>query len=171
MSGELLIGCGQSREKRVSLGNPEWMNLVTLDINPDAKPDILHDLEVIPYPLGESFYDEIHAYEVLEHVGRQGDWRFFFKQFDEFARILKPNGTMFITSPRAGSNWVWGDPGHTRYMGPQVYCFLDRAEYDTQLGKTAMTDYRRCFTSNWERLYIQEQGESIVVVLRNIKAK
>lgn len=166
---ELLIGCGRNTAKQVSLGGySDWTHLRTLDIDPATNPDYLHDLEQIPYPFGDNAFDEIHAYEVLEHVGKQGDWRFFFKQFDEFARILKPNGLLVTTSPASGP-WVWGDPGHTRYMGPEVYLYLDRAVYEHQIGYSAMTDYRHCFTSNWERLLVEVQQEKCIAVLRNLK--
>ena len=164
---ELLIGCGHSRTKRIASGLPVWEKLVTLDINPDAKPDVLCDLEQIELPFKDSIFDELHAYEVLEHVGKQGDWRFFFKQFDEFARVLKPGGHLIATSPPYSSFWVWGDPGHTRYMGPEVYTFLIREEYEKQIGKSAMTDYRRYFTSNWQA--VGHVATPSGVILKNIK--
>jgi cyclopropane fatty-acyl-phospholipid synthase-like methyltransferase len=168
---ELLIGAGHNRDRRISLEGKqqEWTQLVTLDMNPDTKPDIVHDLEHFPYPIGDNFVDEIHAYEVLEHIGVQGDWRFFFRQFDEFARILKPNGLLFSTSPSSTSPWVWGDPGHTRYMGPEVFLFLDRSIYDQQIGKTAMTDYRSSFTSNWERVFIDDRNGTSIAIIKNLK--
>ncbi len=167
---ELLIGSGFNHSRRISLtgGMQEWTKLVTLDINPDCNPNIVHDLEQIPYPIPSNSFDEIHAYEVLEHVGKQGDWKFFFAQFDEFARILKPDGMLFATSPASGP-WLWGDPGHTRYMGSEVYLFLDRSIYEQQLGATAMTDYRRCFTSSWRRRIVEENNGTVIVVLQNIK--
>jgi len=75
---ELLIGAGHDRTKRVWLQDADkFRNLVTLDINPDAKPSVIFDLELITLPFKANLFDEIHAYEVLEHVGRQGDLRFF----------------------------------------------------------------------------------------------
>jgi hypothetical protein len=163
---ELLLGAGQSRDKRIWLKEAsQFQNLVTLDINPDAKPNVLFDLEIPRLPFKDDSFDEIHAYEVLEHVGMQGDWRFFFKQFDDFARVLVDQGVMFITSPPYDSSWLWGDPGHTRFMGLEVYTFLSRKQYDIQLGKTPMTDYRRCFVSDWD--FIGSEDGS--VVLRNRK--
>ena len=46
---ELLAGCGASRGKRLCLdGRWEWRELVTLDINPDHKPDVVWDLDQAP---------------------------------------------------------------------------------------------------------------------------
>jgi hypothetical protein len=69
MRRELLLGCGTNRDKKVtgSWTEPTWGELVTLDIDPETKPDIVHDLSVLPYPFRDDEFDEIHAYEVLEH--------------------------------------------------------------------------------------------------------
>ena len=166
MYTELLIGCGRSRDKRIFIpGQEKFKNLVTLDMTPEVNPDLVWNLEDLPLPFKDNSFDEIHAYEVLEHVGKQGDWKFFFKQFDDFARILKPNGILAATSPNYASPWVWGDPGHTRFMGQQVYTFLVREEYDKQQGKTAMTDYRPYFTSSWLPVFANENG----IVIQNLK--
>jgi len=75
---ELLLGAGHDHGKRVWLHDAsKFKNLVTLDINPDAKPSVIFDLELKSLPFKANVFDELHAYEVLEHVGRQGDWRFF----------------------------------------------------------------------------------------------
>lgn len=167
---ELLVGAGSARDKRVWFDkNSTFANLVTIDINPDGRPSVLADLGSLPLPFKDNSFDEIHAYEVLEHMGVQGDWRFFFAQFDEFARILVPNGIFVATSPPATSKWLWGDPGHTRYMGPEVYTFLQRHEYSKQIGNTTMTDYRRYFKSDWEKIALQSTGEEFLVMLRNLK--
>ncbi len=167
---ELLIGCGHSRRKCIpTVNGPTFQNLVTLDMTPEVKPDVVHNLEQLPLPFKASSFDEIHAYEVLEHVGRQGDWRFFFAQFDEFARILKPGGLLVASSPSVSSPWVWGDPGHTRFMGQQVYTFLFRAEYERQVGKTSMTDYRPYFTSDWQPVGISDKDNTFLVIIRNLK--
>jgi SAM-dependent methyltransferase len=148
---DLLIGCGQRRAKLMAWdGNAEWNDLVTLDINPDHKPDVVHDLTVLPLPFDDNTFDEIHAYEVLEHTGQQGDWRFFFAQFSEFYRILKPGGVLMATSPHWSSEWCWMDPGHTRAMGPEMMVFLHQPSYTAQVGKTPMTDYRFVFKGDFD---------------------
>ena len=79
---ELLLGCGFSRVKKLAHPDrPEWDGLVTLDMNPAHKPDVVFDLNDWPLPFDGDTFDEVHAYDVMEHLGQQGDWKFFFRQW------------------------------------------------------------------------------------------
>lgn len=167
---ELLIGCGSKREKVLFVNNrTEWSNLVTLDNNEDHRPDLVWDLNQLPLPFEDNAFDEIHAYEVLEHVGRQGDYKFFFAQFSDFWRILKPNGVLLGTCPLPGSVWAWGDPSHTRIVQKENFVFLDQAEYTKQVGKTPMSNFRYLYTADFHTVHVSEQGESLAFVLAAIK--
>lgn len=167
---ELLIGCGNQREKVLfQPGNEAFTALTTLDIDPNSGADVIHDLDVLPYPFGDEQFDEIHAYEVLEHCGRQGDWRFFFGQFSELWRIMKPGGWLCATCPSITSRWAWGDPGHTRVIQPESLVFLSQANYRDQVGRTAMTDYRHVWAGDFEPVHIHDDGESLQFVLKAVK--
>ncbi len=163
---ELLIGCGQRREKILHNGTREWTHLVTLDIDPTHNPDIVHDLNALPYPFAENTFDEIHAYEVLEHCGRQGDAVYFFAQFTEFHRILKPGGFLCGTVPRHDREWAWGDPGHTRVFIPQTFLFLSQREYQERVGKTPMSDYRSMYKADFETTYLKTGDSTLYFVLK-----
>ena len=128
MRTELLLGCGRDRRKKIFMSDhPEWEGLVTLDDNPDVNPDINHDLWQRELPFVDNTVDEIHAYEVLEHTGTQGDFRFFFEQFSDFYRVLKPGGYFFGTVPLPTSVWAWGDPSHTRVIPKETLLFRDNS--------------------------------------------
>lgn len=168
---ELLIGCGTNRDKRIrQSGRPvTWKNLTTLDIDPGVKPDIVHDLDVMPLPLEDNAFDEIHAYECLEHCGTQGDWQFFFRQFNELWRILKPDGLLCATVPMWDSPWAWGDPGHRRVIPRQSLIFLSQANYAAEVGTTSLTDYRAWFTGDFEFVTFNETEHQFGFILRAIK--
>lgn len=168
---ELLIGCGSNRDKKlVYEGRSAWAALVTLDINSDHKPDVVHDLAQIPLPFDADTFDEVHAYDVMEHVGTQGDWRFFFAQWSDFWRILKPGGVFFGISPHWSSPWCWGDPGHTRIIGPECLTYLKQPEYDRQIGVTPMTDYRFAFKDDFDVIHAEVVGgEQFRYVLQAVK--
>lgn len=158
---ELLIGCGNSRQKHIHWKQrDQWSELVTLDFMPDCGADVVHDLNVLPLPFPDNTFDEIHAYEVLEHCGRQGDWRFFFDQWSEFWRIIKPEGTFHGTCPHYTSPWAWGDPSHTRIVGLECLTFLDQSNY-SGVGRTCMSDYRSYYKSDWGLLW-ETKTESLL---------
>lgn len=168
---ELLIGCGHNRSRRVLIGGKtEWTDLVTLDVNPDCNPDVVHDLNDLPLPFGPATFDEIHALEVLEHVGRQGDWRFFFAQWEDFHRITKPGGLFVGSCPHYTSPWAWGDPSHTRIIGLECLAFLSQRAYAENFGKTAMSDFRNVYKADWELVH-EYLTENLIqtFVLRAVK--
>lgn len=163
---ELLIGAGNSRDKQLASPDAkEWTDLVTLDIDPDCGPDVVWDLRHLPLPFEDETFREIHAYEILEHIGQQGDWKTFFAQFSEFHRILKTGGKIFATTPAWDSLWAWSDPGHTRVISEGTIAFLDQDSY-SQVGKTTMTDYRHVYKADFEIIHSQEVNDRFAFVLR-----
>jgi SAM-dependent methyltransferase len=147
---ELLLGCGYNR-KRLLGGNPAnppealpWRNLTTVDNNPDCNPDTLWDLNSVPWPFDLHSFDEVHAYEILEYLGRQGDVLAFYDTFNEIHRILKPDGLLFATTASKFNAWLWGDPGRTRAIMQESLMFLDRRRWnDTFETGAGISDYRR----------------------------
>jgi len=183
---ELLLGCGRSRERRIMInGRRGWSNLTTLDRNADHGPDVVHDLEVLPYPFEDDSFAEVHAYEVLEHLGCLGDERSFFAQFSELWRILKPGGFLAATCPSYRSMWAFGDPSHRRVITSGSLVFLNQEQYRSQVDgipgpRTAMSDFRFCYHADFDvpltrgadgkiRPYVIEDDQTLTFVLRAIK--
>lgn len=175
MYRELMIGAGSDHRRRLSriptLDNPPFQNLTTLDLNGDHNPDIVWDLNDRPLPFDDNTFDEIHAYEVLEHIGRQGDFKAFFEEFEEYWRILKPKGFLYATCPCWNSMWAWGDPSHTRVISPGTLVFLSQKEYDSQIGKTAMSDFRYIYKGDFQTIYKNdcERSGTFIFILEAIK--
>lgn len=154
----LLLGCGNSRELILGSSKSSCKDkgcsktLVTLDIDPLCNPDVVHDLNIISWPFENESFDEVHAYEVLEHFGSQGDYRSFFAHFYECWRILKPNGHLLASVPN-NPDWIFGDPGHTRVITKGSLTFLNQEDYKKQVGVTPITDYRWLWKGNFQLVW------------------
>jgi SAM-dependent methyltransferase len=158
----LLLGSGNSVERRI--GGGEFTDLTTLDLQ---GADVLHDLNDLPYPFQDDEFDEIHAYEVLEHCGAQGDVKFFFGQFNEFHRILRPGGHFCASVPLPDSVWAWADPGHRRVITVETLSFLQKEHYD-QLGKTTCADYRPWINGWWQIVWAEPHNDSLYFTLERL---
>jgi len=91
------IGSGESKGYE-SLFNYE--KYITLDINPDYKPDIVASAEKIP--LKDNSIDSILCTQVLEHTKEP------LKIIEEIYRVLKPGGYVLLTAPLI--NEIHGEP-------------------------------------------------------------
>jgi SAM-dependent methyltransferase len=113
-------------------------------------------------------FDEVHAYECLEHLGRQGDYLSFFAHFTEVWRILKPDGILCATVPSRFSPWLWGDPGHCRALLPESLAFLSLPNYSLP-NRGPMTDYRPVFGGDFDTLYAHDNHTHFGFMLRAVK--
>jgi len=168
---ELLIGAGSRINKDVVInGIPrEFKNITTLDNNKDHNPDVLWDLRKHPLPFEDNYFDEIHAYDTLEHLAQQGDYEFFFAEFAEYWRILKNGGHFFASVPDRNSVWAWGDPSHKRIIQQENLVFLDQDQYKQQIGITKMSDFRYIYKAHFKTVFTKIQGDFFFFVLKAIK--
>ena len=185
---ELLIGSGHARDKRLKVPSrplDDWACLTTLDCNPDVKPDFVWNLNLTPWSdpgpndiygewisFADSIFDEIHAYEVLEHLGQQGDAKSFFAHFSEIWRLLKPNGYLCATVPSRHSPWAWGDPSHTRLITLESLTFLDQSQYIRQCDgpkKTPMSDFRNIYKADFALCCHEDDNKTFAFVLQAVK--
>jgi hypothetical protein len=163
--------------------------LYTLDAEAAFEPDLLADLEDLADSgrwrirlsreraehlvyaslndpqLADDVFDEIHAYEVLEHLGRQGDIESFFDSFYPFWLALKPDGLLCGTCPSLSSVWLWSDPGHRRAITLGALRFLDRTFYPGP----PSSDYRRVSLCDFRLLWVNDDGQTFSFVLQAVK--
>tara|TARA_Y100000768_G_scaffold383444_1_gene365631 strand:- start:740 stop:1297 length:558 start_codon:yes stop_codon:yes gene_type:complete len=75
-------------------------------------PDILHDLELFPYPIEDNSVDEIKMHHILEHIGRDPD--IYNKVFKEIYRISSNDAKIDIIVPHPRHDLYLADPTHVR---------------------------------------------------------
>lgn len=162
---ELLIGCGTQRSKKLYReGKKLFDNLVTLDVNEERNPDVVWDLRKHPLPFEDNTFDEIHAYEVLEHLAHQGDFKFFFNEFSEYHRILKPGGLFMATVPHKDSIWALGDPSHKRIIVKENLMFLRQKTYE-EANNTTISDFRNIYKADFNLIWLKENEEQLKFIL------
>jgi len=166
----LIIGAGSSQTLRVAtpLSNLP-AQITTLDIEPSHGTDVVWDLNELPWPFEDNSFSELHAYEVLEHLGAQGDAKSFFAHFGEIYRILEPNGYLCGSCPRYDSLWAWSDPSHRRVISEGSFTFLDQTQYALQVGKTSMTDFRSIWKGDFETESLEKTSDQLYFLLKTHK--
>lgn len=163
-----LLGCGFKMKPQTSLVDGvivgyQGVNdtILRVDHNPLCKPDILMDLNDLEKGLSffkDAFFDEVHAYEVWEHIGSQGDSRGFFTGLNAVSDMLADDGLFILSVPMHDSVWALGDPDHKRIIPSATWSFLAE-EFYQQLGKTAASDFRPLIKRFWKIERLQALGE------------
>lgn len=81
-----------------------------------SETDVQHDLLNFPYPFPDNFADAIHCSHVMEHLPPTD------KVMEEFYRLLKPGGLLFIECP----HYTWCEA----YRHWQHCHFFSAASFD-----------------------------------------
>jgi SAM-dependent methyltransferase len=94
----------------VGCGSAKVAGAVGLDISPDTQADIVHDLDVFPYPIEDNQFDEILAQDVIEHVREP------IRVIEELHRVARSGARIQLRTPHFSSVLAYGDPTHRHYF-------------------------------------------------------
>ncbi len=83
---------------------------ITLDVEKETNPDVVHDLNKTPLPFPDNQFKEIVCHHVLEHLNELS------AVMNELHRICKPDGTIYIELPHY-SSWFANAPEHKLRFG------------------------------------------------------
>jgi hypothetical protein len=92
-------------------GNKHGDGAVNLDVTGTTNPDVVHDLNVVPWPFPDNRFAEVHAYDVIEHLSDIP------AVMTEVHRIGRPGARVFITVPHFSCANAFTDPTHRHYFG------------------------------------------------------
>ena len=109
---------GAGRILDIGCGSKKHPGAVGLDISPDTDADIVHDLDVFPYPVDDRSFDAVVMQDVLEHVAEP------MRLADELHRILRPGGRVLLRTPHFSSSLAYGDPTHRHYYSTKAISYL-----------------------------------------------
>ena len=107
-------------------------NYTNVDKYDYYKPDIVHDLEIFPYPFKDNSVDEILLSHVFEHIGQSQE--IFLGIIKEFYRICRNNSMIKIIVPHPRHDDFIADPTHVRPITVQVLQLFDK-DLNIQLEK------------------------------------
>ncbi len=102
MDKTLYLGAGKQERKE---------NSVTVDMRSEGKPDIVHDLNIFPWPLESDSFSEIICQDVIEHLND------LVKVMEEIHRVGKAGAVIRITTPHYSSHNSYTDPTHKQHLG------------------------------------------------------
>jgi SAM-dependent methyltransferase len=84
---------------------------VNVDLVAETNPDVVHDLNLSPWPFRDSTFTEILAYDVIEHLGD------LVRIAEEMHRVCKRGATIRITVPHYSCDNAYTDPTHKHLFG------------------------------------------------------
>lgn len=91
-----------------SAGKPH-ADAITVDIDPTHLPDVIHNIQVKPWPFEDNAFKEIDAHHVLEHLDELDTC------LEEMHRLCRPDGTIYIEVPYHTS-WCAHTPHHKMFF-------------------------------------------------------
>lgn len=101
------------KDERLNLGSGRaydqaWTNV---DVTADTNPDVVHDLNVLPWPFDDDRFAEVQAIDVIEHLDDA------FAALVELHRVCKHAAQVRIVVPHFSSANAYTDPTHRRAFG------------------------------------------------------
>jgi len=103
------IGCGMDK----------LPGAVGVDANPRSHADVIHDLDVFPWPFQNDTFDRARAFDVLEHVAD------FNAALEEIHRICKADAVVLVRMPFSGGIHHATDPTHRRGATHRTFDYFD----------------------------------------------
>jgi SAM-dependent methyltransferase len=120
------------RRLNLGCGRKKLDGFFNVDLSASVKPDLAWNLNEVPYPLPRGHFEEIRAYDVIEHLH---DIPTF---MSEIHSLLAPEGIVEITTPHFSCANSYRDPTHRFHLG---YFSMDYFTAGHELGYYSETHF------------------------------
>jgi SAM-dependent methyltransferase len=138
-------------------GNKKRPGAIGIDFNSRTKADVIHNLNVFPYPFEPESFDEIYLDNVLEHLDEP------IHVMEEVYRICKPGGLVKVIVPYFRSPWASIDPTHKHAFTVNSFAYYDpdhiicqRYDYTLARFKLEKLRFNETYENRWtKRLMIK----------------
>lgn len=94
----------------VGCGIRKYPGAIGLDRIEGTAADVICDLDHFPWPLRDATFDQIRAVHVIEHVAD------VIRTMEEFHRLLRPGGIVYIATPHYTDFSSFCDPTHRWHL-------------------------------------------------------
>ncbi len=142
---------GESKILELGCGRTKRPNAVGIDRIALPGVDVIHDLNLTPYPFEDNSFDEVYAIHVIEHLDS------ILAVMEEIHRITTPNARITIITPHHSDAISWQDPTHKWHLNSYSFCYFEPT-YHTNYYSTARFRIRSReieLASIWKLLGIQ----------------
>jgi SAM-dependent methyltransferase len=103
------LGCGKKKRP----------GAIGVDYSDRHSADVIHDLNVFPYPFADNECDVIYLDNVLEHLDHP------MQVLQEVHRICKVGGQVKVIVPYFRSVWAFIDPTHKHFFTVNSLAYFD----------------------------------------------
>jgi hypothetical protein len=107
---KLDIACGQNKHE----------GFTGIDIAPCEGVDIVHDLEVFPWPIESDSVEEVVCSHYFEHTSKPMEF------MNELHRIMKVGAKATLITPYYTSIRCWQDPTHKNAISEATYYYYNK---------------------------------------------
>jgi predicted SAM-dependent methyltransferase len=113
-------------------GNDVKEGYINLDYIAADGIDIVHDLDSIPYPFIDNYFDEIYAAHTLEHL------KDLIGTMRELHRICKPGAKITIRVPHFSAFSNYADPTHKKLFSYSTFDFFTSTQFFQKRNESGM---------------------------------
>ena len=128
-----------SRQARLNIGcdRQPLADAVNLDLNDSGSADVVHDLNCVPWPFADDTFEEVHAYDVLEHLED------VVRALEEIYRISRHGTRVHVTVRHFSCANAFTDLTHRHWFGWRSFDpFIERNGHAHELAHYGRARFR-----------------------------